>query len=264
VIAAAAANESPSVEEAFRTAVEQIGAHAGWPVGHAYCREPGDRFRSMDVWHLDDPERFASFREATEDQSFDITEGLGRDVLQTGRAQWVVRFPAIPRFQRNRFAANAGLATALVFPVVLHREILGLLEFFSTEEQEPDSEVLAVMDSVGVQLTQVLERTESRSRLEEANHRLNAWVGELEDRNREANTLNEMSDLLASCETSEEAHAVVADAGTKLFADGNGCLYVRNASRNLVEPMATWGQTVFCPQPFAPTTAGDCVGGEAM
>jgi GAF domain-containing protein len=195
----------------------------------------------MDVWHLDDPERFASFKEATQDESFDITQGLGRDVLRTSRAQWVVRLPAQARFRRNHIAGQTGLVTALAFPVVLHREVLGLLEFFSTEEQEPDMELLAVMESVGDQLGQVLERAESRLQLEEANEKLNAWVGELEEWNRETNTLTEMSELLQSCETSEEAHAVVADAGSKLFARGSGCLYVRNSSRNLVEPAALWG-----------------------
>jgi diguanylate cyclase (GGDEF)-like protein len=249
---AAAANEAPTVEDAFRLAVERVGAYTGWSVGHAYHREPGSPFRSMDVWYLEDPGRFAAFKEATEEESFDITEGLGRAVLQTGRAQWVSHFPTISRFSRNDVAGDAGLETALVFPVVLHREVLGLLEFFSTEDQEPDEELLAVMDSVGVQLSQVLERAESQSQLREANERLNAWVGELENRNHEASSLNEMSDLLQSCETSEEAYTVIADAGARLFAGAAGCLYERNASRNLVVPVATWGVTKLNLDAFPP------------
>ena len=88
-------------------------------------------------------------------------------------------------------------------------------EFHSLDREEPDAELTSLTESVGAQLGQVLERAETAVALRDANAKLNTWVGELEGRNRETTLLNEMSDLLQSCESSEEVFTVAGDYGPR-------------------------------------------------
>jgi len=61
-------------------------------------------------------------------------------------------------FPRAPSAAQHELHGAVAFPIVLGREVLGVLEFFSREIREPDQDLLATMTSIGSQLGQFLER----------------------------------------------------------------------------------------------------------
>jgi diguanylate cyclase (GGDEF)-like protein len=76
-----------------------------------------------------------------------------------------------------------------------------------------------------------------------AEEKLAATATELEQHNREITLLNEMGDLLQTCLTVEEASAVVAQFAQKLFPNQSGALCLIAASRNLVEAVATWGES---------------------
>ena len=63
-----AANEAPTSAAALQYAVDRLCAYTGWPVGHVYLAvAPGaDRWAPTALWHLDDPERFTAFQQATQ------------------------------------------------------------------------------------------------------------------------------------------------------------------------------------------------------
>ncbi|MHB9091906.1 MAG: sensor domain-containing diguanylate cyclase, partial [Chloroflexota bacterium] len=75
----------------------------------------------------------------------------------------------------------------------------------------------------------------------QANTRLTNLVGKLERQGKEAQQLAEMSDLLQSCSSREEAYRVISRSCRQLFAGWSGALYVLNSSRNLLETAASWG-----------------------
>ena len=81
---------------------------------------------------------------------------------------------------------------------------------------------------------------------------LTGWLSELEKRTRETTLLNEMGDLLQTCVAAEEAYAVIARFAHQLFPTESGALCVLNASQNLVEAVAVWGESLACERVFAP------------
>ena len=87
----------------------------------------------------------------------------------------------------------------------------------------------------------VSERKRSEEALQTVNEKLTHWVRELERRNREAELLREMGDLLQTCSTPAEAGAVVARAAGQIFPQTAGALFTQAAGRNLYEAAATWG-----------------------
>ena len=50
-------------------AVDRLCAYTGWPIGHIYLAvAPGaERWAPTALWHLDAPERFAAFQQATQE-----------------------------------------------------------------------------------------------------------------------------------------------------------------------------------------------------
>lgn len=103
----------------------------------------------------------------------------------------------------------------------------------------------------------ITEQKRTEKELQEANQKQSEWIRELEQRSRESTLLNEMSDLLQTCPTAEEAYAVIGELTSKLFPQEAGGLYIINASRNLVELAASWGGSFPDPPAFEPS---DCWG----
>ena len=99
------------------------------------------------------------------------------------------------------------------------------------------------------------ERSRADELLQEANETLMARIQELQQLTHETNVLNEMGDLLQTCMTVEEAYAVIGQSAQELFANESGALCVLNASRNLVEAVAVWGERLGGEHVFTP---GEC------
>ncbi len=76
---------------------------------------------------------------------------------------------------------------------------------------------------------------------QKATQKMEVTVTELERRATEASLLNEMGDLLQTCNTAEEAYAVVSRYARQLFPEDASVLGILSPSRNLVEIVMTWG-----------------------
>lgn len=163
---AVASNEAESTAEALRRAIEKVCDHTGWPVGHAYLRYEGAVAESSGVWHLADPERFEGLRSASTKTDFRPGEGLVGRVLQTGQPVCVADLRKEPAFTRGRAEPNTGVAAAFLFPLLVNREVVGVLEFFSDKVAELDQSLLETMVHVGTQLGRTVERERVNRQLE--------------------------------------------------------------------------------------------------
>ncbi len=155
---AIAANEAHELEEALAVALREICRYSGWPVGHVYLpsAEIIGQLVPTGIWHLDDPERFEEFRRITEDTTMVEGVGLPGRVLETGRPVWISDVRADPGFRRA--SANMAIRAGFAFPVLVGREVAGVLEFFTDEIAEPDDGLLDVVTNIGTQLGRVIER----------------------------------------------------------------------------------------------------------
>jgi diguanylate cyclase (GGDEF)-like protein len=87
----------------------------------------------------------------------------------------------------------------------------------------------------------ITERRQVREALETANAQLKILVQDAEERNRHIALLNEMSDVLQSCGTSEEALTAINHFVPKFFPTDTGALYLLGDSKNLLAPVTVWG-----------------------
>lgn len=169
---AMAANEAKTIEEAMQRALDEVCAATGWPVGHVYVRsgEWTAGLAPTKIWHLDDPERFDTFRRVTEVTQFQPGVELPGRVLASGTPHWIPDVTKDNNFPRARVALDIGVRAAFGFPVLVGKEIVAVLEFFYDQVLAPDEQVLEVMGHIGAQLGRVVERSradeERRANLE--------------------------------------------------------------------------------------------------
>ncbi|MBC7930535.1 MAG: PAS domain S-box protein, partial [Rubrivivax sp.] len=171
---AVAANESATVEEAMQMALDRVCEHTGWPVGHAYARaqDSTDELVPTAIWHLDDPARFANFKEITEKTRFAPGVGLPGEVFLSGKAKWIADVTeAGANFPRTKQAQGIGIKSGFAFPVMVGTQIAAVLEFFSPEQFEPDAQLLEVAVHVGAQLGRVVERARAEEALRRSERR---------------------------------------------------------------------------------------------
>ncbi|MBI5747472.1 MAG: GGDEF domain-containing protein [Nitrospirae bacterium] len=164
---AIAANEASNIEEPLHVTIDAVCDLIGWPVGHAYIcsRETADELCSMDIWHIDDPKRFDSFRDATMATKFRCGVGLPGQVFAATKPIWVTDVTEDPRFLRAQAAREVGLKSGLFFPVLSNRDVKAVMEFFSTEAVGPDHELLDIFHQAGTQLGRAIERTQTEEKI---------------------------------------------------------------------------------------------------
>jgi PAS domain S-box-containing protein len=164
---AVAANEATSFEQALQTAVDTICTHIGWPVGHVYLPDsemPG-WFRPTGIWHLEDAQRFATFRKITEVVRLASGIGLPGQVLASRKPAWVSDMSLDVSTPRTRLIQNIGVRAGFALPVLFGDDVAAVLEFFATEAIAPDEALLDVLRHIGTQLGRVVERARAEAAL---------------------------------------------------------------------------------------------------
>jgi serine phosphatase RsbU (regulator of sigma subunit) len=160
-----AANEAVSVETVMKLALDQVCAHTGWSVGHLYTRdEATGNLAPGGIWHIEDADKFSTFRRVTEATRSPTGASLSGRVLTSGNPTWIEDITTDPNFPRAQLAIELGVRGAFAFPVLIGREIAAVLEFFSEDTAEPYQPLLEVMAQIGTQLGRVIERKRAAER----------------------------------------------------------------------------------------------------
>src|SRR5215208_5640476 len=166
--------ETADPRDAVARALKAIAENLEWRLGAVW--EPAlDRpegLRCVELWHglgVDAGE----FERASRELSLAPGEGLPGRVWQSGQAAWIADVLADSNFPRTEAARRAGLHAAFFFPIRSARGPLGVIEFFTGEPRELDSELLTTMAHLGDQIGQAVERRRDAEtlRANEARHR---------------------------------------------------------------------------------------------
>ena len=169
VIARALA-ESDRLSEAAPRILQAVCESLGWELGALWrIDREAKALRCVETWHVAGVE-VPEFEEESRRQTF--TEGVGFP----GRV-WALKKPAwltditSSNLPRAPFAERAGLHGAFAFPIRLRDEILGVMEFFTRDVREPDEPLLQMMETVGSQIGQFIERKAAEEELRHSEER---------------------------------------------------------------------------------------------
>ena len=145
--------------------LETVCEGLGWQVGVLWSVDHQEEvLHCVDVWHspILDASGFESTCLST---NFVKGNGLPGRIWETGKPAWIPNLKKDPNFPRAPLAERSGLRAGFGFPILLGEEVIGVIEFFSQEVRQPDSELLEMIGSVGRQIGQFQERKRAEEKL---------------------------------------------------------------------------------------------------
>ncbi|MCC6537967.1 MAG: PAS domain S-box protein, partial [Bryobacterales bacterium] len=188
---AAASNLAEEPLGGIEVAIRLLCRHLNADVGHAYLAPAAANalddppMRSTDLWYCSDWKRYASFMNYTERAA--EQDALVEEVLAQAEPLWFENLTAATDNRRRR-AAEAGLTSAVAFPVRYQRRQRAVLEFFSVEPLPSGPELVSLFEQFSTQLSRIFERDQTRRSLLRTNEELERRVA---DRTAELMNLNE-------------------------------------------------------------------------
>ena len=165
-------SESDTSAEAMPGVLAAFCETLGWACGARWTRDDkAAGFRCEETWSHGDPAVAAFLAESAQTTFQPGQAGLIRRVLGRGEPVWIVDVSAEPGFLRGKRAARAGLRSAFAFPIRLGEEVLGALEFFHRETQQPDEWLLKTGVAIGLQIGHFMGRTQAERELRQSEAR---------------------------------------------------------------------------------------------
>jgi PAS domain S-box-containing protein len=151
-----------------------VGEQLGWEIGALWMLEPqAETIRCVGSWSAPNLDA-TRFVEASRNAVFGPGDGLPGRAWQAGRAVWVFDVLHEPGFSRADAAAEVGLGGAFAFPVRGSSGVLGAIEYFARRPRRPDAHVLDLMDGLGGQLGEYVERKLAEEAVRESEARKTA------------------------------------------------------------------------------------------
>ena len=185
--------EYPSSDSVLRETLSAICRALDWKLGILW-----DVDTAADALHLAaswcEREEWSEFVRQSERFSFKRGIGLPGRVWATKQPVWILELSDDRNFPRLAFAKQHGLLSGAAFPVIARHEVIAVMEFFSTEIESPDQELLDTFMTIGYQMGQYLERTYAQEALRRSEVELHRLVESEVQARRQAEAANRMKD----------------------------------------------------------------------
>jgi PAS domain S-box-containing protein len=219
--------ESPSLAAATPLLLEALCMSLDLDLAVLWAVDPAsDLLRCVDVWQRPGL-KVTRFQEMTKSLTLDRGTGLPGRVWETGRSAWVSNIQQEASFPRRSVAAEDGFRGAFGFPIVLNREVLGIIETFTREVGKPDPGMMQLMSAIGSQVGQYIDRKSA----EEAVKRSEAELSSLLERERTAR---------AEAERAQHRLAILATASDLLSETLDYGETLKQVARLAVPGLADW------------------------
>jgi PAS domain S-box-containing protein len=170
--------ESRTLAEAASKLLQAIGASLEWQFGAFWTvDEHAKALQCVAIWQEPSTE-FPEFAAVCRRWLFEPAIGLPGSIWKNRKPAWIPDVLKDSNFPRAPMAAKDNLHGAFGFPVQLGGEVFGVMEFFSREIREPDESLLQMVDAIGSEVGQFLERLQAQSELQQKNERLQNAIAE--------------------------------------------------------------------------------------
>ncbi len=156
-----------------------------------------------------------------------------REPLLTNSAQDDPRSTGVPE-------GHIPISRFLSVPAIVGGSLVGLIAL-ANSSRDYERRDLELVTQFATHYALAIERKRMEEDIQNAHDKLQVWVGVLEQRSEELGLLNEMANLLQTCQTTGEANLVVGDYAARLFAGLSGAIYYQNRNSGLYEVTAEWG-----------------------
>lgn len=166
--------ESNDLQGSIKHIIGVSSKHLGWDLGAFWCLNTDkNELKCAGIWHtsgLTIPEFEALSRSIT----FKKGAGLPGAVWDSNKPIWISDIATHPNYQRASIAAKEGIHGAVAIPIKLSGELLGIIEFYSSQIRNTDDEIIKMSNTVGSYIAQFFERKKAEQALIEREARTHA------------------------------------------------------------------------------------------
>jgi PAS domain S-box-containing protein len=157
--------DSVSLQEATPALLQSMCEATGWEFGELWSAERDTGLlRWHGAWH--DPAFDTAELEAVS-RTLKLTrgQGLAGRAFATGEPAWLADVTTQLHSRRAALAAKLGLRAAFAFPVRARNVVIGVITFYSRDARPPDNDLLQMLDAVGSQIGDFIDRTRAEEDL---------------------------------------------------------------------------------------------------
>jgi PAS domain S-box-containing protein len=171
--------ESDTLQEAIPRVMACVCEAMGWDCGLLWRADSKtNRLTCESVYYLPTQD-LAALDKASREISFSRGECVLGRVWREGRAALIADVVTEADSPWMSVVAKAGLRQGVAFPVGNYREILGVMVFFSSTVGTMDESLLAIMQDIGRQIDQFIQRKNAEEALESERTLLRSLIDNL-------------------------------------------------------------------------------------
>jgi len=190
--------ESQNLDEAAQNILQAIAQGMSWEAGIFWeASQATGTLRGLAWWQAGG-HGFAPFIENKRRQIFAKGVGLPGGVWAGEQPIWIANLAEDGQDAGRPSAIEFGLHSAFGFPIMLHREVFGVIEFFGRSVREEDADWLRVAQGIGSEIGQFVERLRAEEALRSSEMRLRNQAQELEEQLLASGRLVAVGELTAS------------------------------------------------------------------
>jgi PAS domain S-box-containing protein len=165
-------SEASTVQNAAGGILQAVCESLEWQVGALWLVDRTSwELRCVETWHVPGI-HLDAFLEASRRKTFLPGVGLPGRIWASGQPAWIPDLNRDTNFPRGPIALQEGLHGAFGFPILLGKEVLGVIEFFSHEVREPDEDLLEMVGTISGQIGLFIERKRAEEQLRQQNEEL--------------------------------------------------------------------------------------------
>lgn len=186
--------EAENTEQALQNVLENICSGVNWKFGIAWVVED-DHITKKAIWS-ENPLDSKKFSKIFNNNST-LTKGAGLSgkVWETGKSQWIEDLKSEGDLPRKEEFLSLGWQSGFAVPIADGDKVIAVIECFNRNKLNPKNDLMEVLESVGKQVGNFLERKRAEENLKTAYDELEQRVSE---RTIElANTLNRLLDEMS-------------------------------------------------------------------
>lgn len=188
--------ESDSLEGAAPRTLQAICASLGCDMGQLWQLDrDAESLRWVAAWQV---ESLAAqeFEDASRNRAFLKGVGLPGRIWETRTIEAIEDLSIDTNFPRAKIASECGLISGFGFPVMLGDTVMGVMEFFSRDRVTSDPMLIEIMNGIGNQIGQFIERKraeDDRGQLFEREQRARLELEATMERMRQVQTVTEVA-----------------------------------------------------------------------
>ncbi|MBK7253519.1 MAG: PAS domain S-box protein [Ignavibacteria bacterium] len=167
-------NRTFDFRKAILYSINKVCEYTHWEIGHCLLVK-NNKLCSSYIWNENIANEYLAFKETAEKITFDTIEGYPGRSYYEGLASWMSIKDLTDRklFKRQEVAENLELKTGIWVPIVMEKEVIGVLEFFKKGEEAIDHEILDCIINIGIELGSLCEKLDAISKIKKNEKILN-------------------------------------------------------------------------------------------